>query len=67
MNWISKFIKPRIKSLFEKKSSKSEDTLWTNCSCGSLVLKTDLKSNFYCCPKCGLHHKISCEERFRLT
>ena len=23
MNWITKFIKPKIKSLFEKKSSKS--------------------------------------------
>ena len=27
MNWISKFIKPKIKSLFEKKSSKIEENL----------------------------------------
>ena len=27
MNWISKFIKPKIKSLFEKKSSKTEDKI----------------------------------------
>ena len=25
MNWISKFIKPKIKSLFEKRSSKTEE------------------------------------------
>ncbi len=66
MNWITKFIKPKIKSLFKKKSSSSEETLWTNCNCGDLVLKSDLQSNFHCCPKCGLHHKISCEERFKL-
>ena len=33
MNWISKFIKPKIKSLFEKKSSKTEENLWTTCGC----------------------------------
>ena len=27
MNWITKFIKPKIKSLFEKKSSKVEENL----------------------------------------
>ena len=66
MNWITKFIKPKIKSLFKKKSEEDKDTLWTNCSCGNLILKTDLTSNHHCCPKCGLHHKISCEERFKL-
>ena len=40
MNWITKFIKPKIKSLFKKKSSSSEETLWTNCNCGDLVLTT---------------------------
>ena len=66
MNWITKFIKPKIKSLFKKRSEKSKDTLWTNCTCGNLVLKEDLKINYHCCPKCGLHHKLTCEERFKL-
>jgi len=66
MNWITKFIKPKIKSLFKKKSEENKDTLWANCNCGNLVLKSDLSSNYHCCPKCGLHHKISCEERFKL-
>ena len=30
MNWITKFIKPKIKSLFKKRSLKSEETLWTD-------------------------------------
>ena len=67
MNWISKFIKPKLKSLFKKKSSQDKDTLWTNCSCNNLILKEDLFKNYHCCPKCGIHHKISCEERFKLT
>ena len=64
MNWITKFIKPKIKSLFEKRSSKSEGSLWTTCGCKNLIYKEDLQSNFNCCPKCGAHHKLSCKERF---
>ena len=65
MNWITKFIKPKIKSLFNKKSSKTEDNLWTTCECKNLIYKEDLQSNFNCCPKCGSHHKLSCVERFK--
>ena len=64
MNWITKFIKPKIKSLFEKRSSKSEENLWTTCECKNLIYKEDLQSNLKCCPKCGAHHKLSCKERF---
>ncbi len=67
MNWITKFIKPKIKSLFKKRSStNNDDTLWTTCSCKNLIYKEDLKLNFNCCPKCGSHHKLTCKERFDL-
>tara|TARA_A100000164_G_C21853521_1_gene746273 strand:- start:151 stop:1080 length:930 start_codon:yes stop_codon:yes gene_type:complete len=66
LNWITKFIKPRIKSLFEKKSSKSDESLWTTCGCKNLIYKEDLKTNYNCCPKCGAHHKLTCRERFEL-
>ena len=65
MNWITKFIKPKIKSLFEKKSSKVEGNLWTTCSCKNLIYKEDLESNQKVCPKCGEHHKLTCKERFQ--
>ena len=64
MNWITKFIKPKIKSLFDKKSSKVEENLWTTCGCKNLIYKEDLETNLKCCPKCGAHHKLSCKERF---
>ncbi|MDC0903802.1 acetyl-CoA carboxylase carboxyltransferase subunit beta [Pelagibacteraceae bacterium] len=64
MNWITKFIKPKIKSLFEKKSSKTDENLWTTCGCKNLIYKEELQSNLKCCPKCGAHHKLSCKERF---
>ena len=66
MNWISKFIKPKINSLLKKRASKNEETLWTTCKCKNLIYKEDLKINFNCCPKCGAHHKLTCNERFQL-
>ncbi len=66
MNWITKFIKPKIKSLFKKKTSSSDETLWISCECKNLVYKEDFKKNFYCCTKCGAHHKLSCKDRFKL-
>ena len=64
MNWITKFIKPKIKSLFEKRSSKVEANLWTTCSCKNLIYSEDMNSNQKVCPKCGEHHKLTCRERF---
>jgi len=66
MNWITKFIKPKIKSLFKKKTSSSDETLWISCECKNLVYKEDFKKNFYCCTRCGAHHKLSCKDRFKL-
>ena len=65
MNWITKFIKPKIKSLFEKRSSKVEENLWTTCSCKNLIYKEDMDTNQKVCPKCGEHHKLTCVERFK--
>ena len=66
MNWITKFIKPKIQSLFKKKTAENDKVLWTTCGCKNLIYKEDLKTNFNCCPKCGAHHKLSCKERFQL-
>ena len=64
MNWITKFIKPKISSLFKKRSSKVEENLWTACGCKNLIYKEDMDSNQKVCPKCGEHHKLTCKERF---
>ena len=66
MNWITKFIKPRLKTLFKKQPKTSGDSLWTTCECQQLIYKEDLHKNFLICPKCEAHHKISCRERFKI-
>jgi acetyl-CoA carboxylase carboxyl transferase subunit beta len=66
LNWITKFLKPKIASLFKKKSAESDQVLWTTCVCKNLIYKEDLEKNYNCCPKCGAHHKLSCQERFQI-
>ncbi len=67
MNWISKFIKPKIKSLFKKRSAgKDKTALWTTCECKNLIYKDELFNNLNVCPNCGSHHKLTCEERFKI-
>ena len=67
MNWITKFIKPRLKTLLKKRQPKSSETgLWTTCVCQQLIYKEDLHNNFFVCPKCETHQKISCRDRFKI-
>ena len=41
MNWITKFIKPKIKSLFKKQGSDNKEALWVNCECKKLIYKDE--------------------------
>ena len=66
MNWITKFIKPKIKSLFKKRLSDNKEALWSTCECKNLIYKDDLYNNLSVCPSCGFHHKLTCEERFKI-
>jgi len=66
LNWITKFIKPKIASLFKKRTADTEHVLWTTCECKNLIYKEDLQKNLNCCPKCGAHHKLTCVERFEI-
>ena len=45
MNWITKFIKPKIKSLFEKKSSKIEENHFLNIGTGIETSVNDLANS----------------------
>ena len=65
-NWISKFIKPKLKSLFKKKSADRDDTLWQNCSCSKLTLKEDFEKNLFVCPSCNKPHPLTNKQRFEL-
>ena len=44
----------------------SRQTLWSSCECKNIIYKEDLENNNYCFPKCGSHHKVTCNQRFEI-
>ena len=66
MNWITNFVRPRIKKLIAK--SGTPENLWRKCqACGEMIFHRDLVANLYVCPKCGHHMRIGPAERFAYT
>jgi acetyl-CoA carboxylase carboxyl transferase subunit beta len=64
MNWITNFVRPRIKGLMGSKAS-STDNLWRKCNgCGEMVFHRDLLAAQNVCPQCGHHMRIGAKERF---
>ncbi len=66
MNWLSNFIRPRIRSFVEQQK-EVPDNLWQKCpACESMLFHRDLKSNLNVCYHCGHHLKISVAERLEI-
>src|SRR4029077_3115483 len=64
MNWITNFVRPRIKGLMGSKTASS-DTLWRKCpGCGEMVFHRDLIAAHNVCPRCQHHMRIGAKERF---
>ncbi|HBQ22328.1 MAG TPA: acetyl-CoA carboxylase carboxyl transferase subunit beta [Alphaproteobacteria bacterium] len=63
MNWITDYVKPRIKAVLAPKPTEAE--MWARCDgCGQMVFQKDLADNQHVCPGCAHHFKIRPKERF---
>ncbi len=62
MNWLTNFIRPKIRSFVAKKDVP--DNLWQKCpSCEGMLFHRDLLNNMNVCYHCGHHMKIGVRER----
>jgi acetyl-CoA carboxylase carboxyl transferase subunit beta len=51
------------KNIEDQQGREMPDGLWTKCSnCGEITYKRQLEENFYTCPKCNKHFRISSRE-----
>lgn len=65
MNWLTNFIRPKIRSIVGPKDVP--DNLWQKCpSCEGMLFHRDLAENMSVCSHCGHHMKISVAERLEL-
>ena len=62
MNWLTNFVKPRLKAIKSKILKK--ENLWIKCSsCGQMNFHKDLQEKFYMCSNCNAHLAMPINER----
>ena len=67
MNWITNYVRPRIKSWIAARSTTPEN-LWTKCpGCGEMIFHRDLEASLHVCPRCAHHLRIGTLARFAMT
>ena len=64
MSWLQKLLPPKIKRDSAAPKKAVPEGLWSKCeSCEAVLYRSDLEKNFYVCPKCSFHNRISARER----
>ncbi len=62
MNWLTSFVRPKIKALMRKE--EVPDNLWAKCpSCDHMLFHRDLADNMHVCHHCGHHMRLSVAKR----
>ena len=64
MNWLTNYVRPKIKALVGSKPDVPEN-LWVNCpSCEKMIFHRDLAANSQVCPHCDYHFRVGPDFRF---
>src|SRR4051812_20647151 len=65
MNWLTNFIRPKIKALVRK--ADVPENLWDKCAaCTKMIFHRDLEANQRVCPHCGHHMRLRAKRRLEL-
>ena len=65
MNWISNYVRPKIRALVKK--TEVPDNLWEKCpDCGQMVFHRELESCLRVCPHCAYHMRIGAKARLAM-
>ena len=66
MNWLTNFVKPKLKALVSKRNDVPTN-LWQNCpNCGNIMHHKDMYENFHVCNSCDYHFRMPVEKRIEM-
>ena len=66
MNWLTNFVKPKLKALVSKRNDVPTN-LWKNCpNCGNIMHHKDMYENFHVCNSCDYHFRMPVEKRIEM-
>ncbi|MFL2769752.1 MAG: acetyl-CoA carboxylase, carboxyltransferase subunit beta [Rhodospirillaceae bacterium] len=64
MNWLTNFVRPRIKRLVQPR--EVPENLWQQCpSCSEMIFHRELEKNLKVCPHCDHHMRLPARERLK--
>ena len=62
MNWLSNFVRPKIRGFVAKRDVP--ENLWQKCpSCEKMIFHRDLAANLHVCPHCDHHMRVTPSQR----
>lgn len=65
MNWITNFVRPKIRALVGKPDQP--ERLWDRCAnCGQMLFVRDLEANGFVCGHCQHHQRLGAAARLKL-
>lgn len=63
MNWITNFVKPKLKALVSK---EIPDNLWDKCpACEQMIFHRELTDKLFVCPYCDHHLRLTAQDRLK--
>ena len=63
MNWLTNFVRPKIRALVGPKKD-IPDNLWEKCpGCSAMLFRRELEDNLNVCRSCGYHLKLGAVRR----
>ena len=65
MNWLTNFVRPKIRALVGKRDTP--DNLWLKCpACGQMVHHKAMAAALQVCPSCDHHLRMNAKDRFAM-
>ncbi len=65
MNWLTNYIRPKIRALVSR--PEAPDNLWSKCQrCEAMLFHRDLEANLFVCQHCGYHMRIDPMRRMKM-
>jgi acetyl-CoA carboxylase carboxyl transferase subunit beta len=66
MNWLTNYVRPKIKALVRRDRPDVPEDLWIHCpSCERMIFHRDLDANQDVCSHCDHHFRVGPEFRFK--
>ncbi len=64
MNWLTDYVRPRLRALVKRDEPDVPENLWARCpGCERMIFRRDLATHRGVCPMCGYHLRVTPEAR----